>query len=86
MITIQLIDKHEVVRAGVRRLLEGEKGMQVVAEGIEQQDQLDLLRGEGCDEGQGFFIAMPLPKAEFLQIFESRIAASSPLGQVDRVG
>lgn len=32
MITVQLIDDHAVVRAAVRRLLEGEKGIKVVAE------------------------------------------------------
>lgn len=32
VIKVQLIDRHAVVRAGVRRLLEGEKGIQVVAE------------------------------------------------------
>jgi two-component system invasion response regulator UvrY len=32
VIAVQLIDDHAVVRAGVRRLLEGERGIQVVAE------------------------------------------------------
>lgn len=32
MITVQLIDDHAVMRAGVRRLLDGEKGITVVAE------------------------------------------------------
>ena len=39
--------------------------MQVVAEGIEKRDQLEFLKREGCDEGQGFYISTPLPKAEF---------------------
>jgi diguanylate cyclase (GGDEF)-like protein/PAS domain S-box-containing protein len=40
-------------------------GMQVVAEGIEKQDQLEFLKREGCDEGQGFYISKPLSKADF---------------------
>ncbi len=35
-------------------------GMDVVAEGIETQDQLELLRRTGCGYGQGFFLARPL--------------------------
>ncbi len=39
--------------------------MQVVAEGIEKQEQLEFLKREGCDEGQGFYISKPLPREEF---------------------
>jgi EAL domain-containing protein (putative c-di-GMP-specific phosphodiesterase class I) len=35
----------------------------VIAEGIEDQEQLDLLRGLGCFTGQGFFLARPAPAA-----------------------
>ncbi|HZT55816.1 MAG TPA: EAL domain-containing protein, partial [Burkholderiaceae bacterium] len=37
--------------------------LQVVAEGVERQDQLDFLRREGCDEYQGYFFAKPMPEA-----------------------
>ena len=36
-------------------------GMQVVAEGVETQAQLEFLRLHGCDEVQGFLLARPLP-------------------------
>jgi EAL domain-containing protein (putative c-di-GMP-specific phosphodiesterase class I) len=35
-------------------------GVEVVAEGIERQSQLDLLRDAGCIFGQGFLIARPV--------------------------
>jgi predicted signal transduction protein with EAL and GGDEF domain len=35
-------------------------GLQVVAEGVEQQLQLDFLRGEGCDVAQGYFLGRPM--------------------------
>jgi EAL domain-containing protein (putative c-di-GMP-specific phosphodiesterase class I) len=35
--------------------------MQVVAEGVETGSQLDFLRGEGCDEIQGFLVSRPVP-------------------------
>jgi EAL domain-containing protein (putative c-di-GMP-specific phosphodiesterase class I) len=36
-------------------------GLSVVAEGIETEDQLALLRHLGCDLGQGFLLARPQP-------------------------
>ena len=36
-------------------------GLRVVAEGIEQRDQVDLLQSLQCDSGQGFYFARPLP-------------------------
>jgi diguanylate cyclase (GGDEF)-like protein len=42
--------------------------MQVTAEGVEDQAQLELLAGHGCTEMQGFLFSRPLPaeKAELL--------------------
>lgn len=36
-----------------------------VAEGVETQEHIDLLREVGCDSVQGFYYARPLPAAEF---------------------
>ncbi len=36
-------------------------GLKVVAEGVETQAQLAMLREHGCDEVQGFFFSRPLP-------------------------
>ncbi len=38
-----------------------ELGMRVVAEGIENESQLAIVRAVGCDEGQGFFLSRPQP-------------------------
>ena len=35
-------------------------GMSAIAEGIETEQQLQILRNLGCDEGQGYFFAKPL--------------------------
>jgi diguanylate cyclase (GGDEF)-like protein len=40
-------------------------GLRVIAEGVESDAQLDWLRGEGCDQYQGFLAAQPLPPEEF---------------------
>ncbi|CAN7644231.1 bifunctional diguanylate cyclase/phosphodiesterase [Acidovorax sp. LjRoot117] len=40
-------------------------GMQTTAEGVETDGQLDFLRAQGCDEGQGYLFSRPLPAAAF---------------------
>jgi diguanylate cyclase (GGDEF)-like protein/PAS domain S-box-containing protein len=35
-------------------------GMKVVAEGIETQEQLDFLKENNCDDGQGYLLSRPL--------------------------
>jgi diguanylate cyclase (GGDEF)-like protein/PAS domain S-box-containing protein len=40
-------------------------GLNVVAEGVENQWTLDLLSSFGCDQAQGYHIARPMPAAAF---------------------
>ncbi len=40
-------------------------GLQVIAEGVETNQQRDLLAGVDCDYGQGFLFAKPMPVEEF---------------------
>jgi diguanylate cyclase (GGDEF)-like protein len=46
----------------IRTLVQLGKSLSIetFAEGIEQQEELSLLRGENCDSGQGFLFARPL--------------------------
>jgi diguanylate cyclase (GGDEF)-like protein/PAS domain S-box-containing protein len=39
-------------------------GLQVVAEGVEHEADVDLLRAAGCDELQGFYYSRALPAAD----------------------
>jgi EAL domain-containing protein (putative c-di-GMP-specific phosphodiesterase class I) len=53
-------------------------GMRVIAEGIEQPEQLDRVRELGCEHGQGFLFAEPLPPAGVAALLGDR-SPSSPL-------
>ncbi len=43
-------------------------GLKVIAEGIETEEQKDLLINAGCDYGQGYYFSRPIPADEFLQL------------------
>ncbi len=43
-----------------------ELGMQVMAEGVETQEQFDLLRRYGCDGAQGYLFSRPIPPGEMV--------------------
>lgn len=46
-------------------LCKGFKNTLTVAEGIENEQQLKILKGYGCDTGQGFYFSKPLSIADF---------------------
>ncbi|WP_081802581.1 EAL domain-containing protein [Actinotalea ferrariae] len=46
--------------------LAAELGVDVVAEGVERADQLDLLRLAGCRHAQGYLLGRPAPRLETL--------------------
>jgi EAL domain-containing protein (putative c-di-GMP-specific phosphodiesterase class I) len=52
-------------------------GFKVIAEGIETEGQRQFLRNEGCDEGQGFLFARPMPAAAFEQWLRERSVTQS---------
>jgi len=53
-------------------ILGHELNMQVVAEGIEDQETWDLLVELECDLAQGYFIAKPMPGDDFLRWINQR--------------
>jgi len=58
----------EIVRAiaGLAKSL----NMEMVAEGIETQDQLDWLKGLGCQYGQGYWFSPPVELARLKDILK----------------
>ncbi|WP_192805161.1 EAL domain-containing protein [Noviherbaspirillum aerium] len=49
-------------------------GKKVIAEGIENQEQLDCLTEAGCDFGQGYLFAPALPEEELIRMVARRDA------------
>jgi diguanylate cyclase (GGDEF)-like protein/PAS domain S-box-containing protein len=47
-------------------------GIKVVAEGVETQQQHDLLRAAGCDYAQGYLFSRPVPVDEFERFLSLR--------------
>jgi diguanylate cyclase (GGDEF)-like protein len=49
-------------------------GMRVVAEGVEDAEQLRFLRRVGVDEAQGYLLARPLPAADVVPVLAAALA------------
>ncbi len=47
-----------------------ELNLEVIAEGVETKEQLDILRELNCDIIQGFYYAKPLPEDELLPLLK----------------
>jgi EAL domain-containing protein (putative c-di-GMP-specific phosphodiesterase class I) len=64
----------------IRTLVQLGKSLSIetLAEGIEQAQELSLLREESCDTGQGFLFARPLDLDECETFLENWAGAASP--------
>lgn len=58
-------------------------GIQVIAEGVETEEQLSFLRQHGCNMVQGYLISRPIPAAELEKALDAGILG---LGAPERAG
>ena len=62
-------------------------GLNVVAEGVETEDQAKFLQGIGCSEAQGFWFAKAVPAIEAVEMlghpFQPAVEAAVPVDAVD---
>jgi EAL domain-containing protein (putative c-di-GMP-specific phosphodiesterase class I) len=69
----RLLDPNDDTRCIVEAIitLARNLGLQTVAEGVESDDQLALLREAGCDLIQGFLFSRPLTSSDAERLLES---------------
>ena len=67
MAFVQNIERNEQDLHLVELILDIAKYLKipVIAEGVETENQLNLLRNAGCDIVQGYYFSKPLPAREF---------------------
>ena len=46
----------------------------LLAEGVETQEQVELLQNIGCDQVQGYYYAKPMPEDEFFELLKQQYA------------
>lgn len=61
-------------------------GLKVVAEGVEDQHVLDLLRELKCDHAQGYFMSRPLPANELKKWLAAESSASKVIAEIAQGG
>jgi diguanylate cyclase (GGDEF)-like protein len=66
-----------IVRAVVN--IAAERHMTTTAEGVETEQQQELLRGLGCSEMQGYLFSRPKPAAEVRQLIHAHREQSAPV-------
>ncbi|CAO3363310.1 EAL domain-containing protein [Azospirillum palustre] len=54
-------------------------GLSVIAEGVETQKQLQLLRDLACESYQGFLFSRPIPPEEVERLLETLTAVQPPV-------
>ncbi len=62
------VDPHRTVIIRAMTSMAHVLELKVIAEGVETEEQLDMLRSLNCDAIQGFYYSRPLPPAEFAKL------------------
>ncbi len=68
--------EHAAIAIAIIAMAHGLK-LRVLAEGVETQSQLDILRDQGCDVIQGYFFSHPLPANRVEQLIHDLRAQTS---------
>ena len=65
---LQLNEKNKSLIIGILSMARS-MGLEVVAEGVEKDEQLDFLRSQFCDSVQGFLLSHPLLASDFTETY-----------------
>jgi EAL domain-containing protein (putative c-di-GMP-specific phosphodiesterase class I) len=52
-------------------------GLQIIAEGVENEAQLRFVAEQGCEEYQGYLFSRPVPAEELAALFRKNVAAQA---------
>jgi len=63
---------HDVVVTKAIIALSKNLGYQVIAEGIENKEQEEFLKKNGCDRGQGYYFAKPMSEDDLIEFLKSK--------------
>jgi EAL domain-containing protein (putative c-di-GMP-specific phosphodiesterase class I) len=63
------VDDEAIVQTII--IMANKLGMEVIAEGVETEEQLVFLEMHGCKNFQGYLFGKPLPLAEFEQVLKA---------------
>jgi diguanylate cyclase (GGDEF)-like protein/PAS domain S-box-containing protein len=66
------INSEDMVLCEAMIMMAHKLGIKVVAEGVETQEQLDILAAAGCNYGQGYLLAKPLSAKAFERICQRK--------------
>ncbi|AST07715.1 GGDEF-domain containing protein [Anoxybacillus flavithermus] len=71
---VQDMVKHSYDLSIVRAVIQVAHSLQmkVVAEGVETEEQLAILKREGCDRAQGYYFSKPLAAEQFEQLVQQK--------------
>lgn len=70
---------HSIVRSTI--VMARELGLITVAEGVEDDKTLQLLKQDGCDFAQGYVVAKPMVEAEFIEFMRAHAAQVFDISQ-----
>jgi EAL domain-containing protein (putative c-di-GMP-specific phosphodiesterase class I) len=71
-------DQRLAVAEGIVRIART-LNLEVVAEGIETEEQRDLLGSMGCNYGQGYLLAMPMPFSQAEELVRDGFVPAAPV-------
>ena len=66
-------DSSDMALSGAIIVMAHKLGLKVIAEGVETPEQRDLLAAAGCDYGQGYLFAKPMPAEQFDAFLKSAL-------------
>ncbi|MBM7872122.1 diguanylate cyclase (GGDEF)-like protein/PAS domain S-box-containing protein [Clostridium pascui] len=66
-------EKNDSIIASIIMSLGKSLELEVVAEGVETQEQVDFLKENTCDEMQGYFFGRPMCGEDFIEFFNGKL-------------